>query len=195
MAIRDALAIDLDEAKITPVKKKGKLKYVKPEPSEPSSRGQQVMTIAAVLFVVFLFMMMILFMPKKTEGGVSLELKPDRPSYGLGQTINIDVQLVNKGSSGRAFALPTPQKYKLSILNESGQIVSEYTPTMIQVTSSLTISAGERQTLGTYFWNQTVRSFNGTDEVYTPVPAGTYTVKASFTGDSTISAEKKLLIV
>jgi len=190
MPVRDALTVDLDEAKTEPVKKKGTIKYVKPR----QSPGKQVGTAAFLAIIVCFFIIAMVLNPRKVEEGMALELHPEKPSYEKNQTINISVVLVNKGTSTRVFTLPTPQDYKLTIHSDSGQIVSEYAPTMSAVQSTITVKAGERVTLDSFSWNQTVRTFNGTDEVYTQVPSGTYTVKASFIGDLTVTAEKKISI-
>jgi hypothetical protein len=190
MPIRDGLTVDLDEAKTEPVKKKGTIKYVKPK----QSTGRQVGMAAFLAIIVCFFIIAMIMNPRTVTEGMSLELHPEKPSYEKGQTINLTVTLVNKGTSTRVFNLPTPQDYKLTVLSGSGQIVTEYAPIMPAVESKITVNGGEHVTLDPFSWNQTVRTFNGTEEVYTQVPSGTYTVKVTFIGDLTVTAELKISI-
>ena len=191
MAIRDGLAIDLDEARTEAVVRKGKLKYVAP-PRQPAHR--RVQKIAAALLVAVLVFGAVYYFYTQRDVPDTLRISLDKSTFSAGEEVVVTVHLQNSGPKAHSYTLPTSQTFGLEIINSSGGVVAEYSPDTTQQFQKLSTEPGRSLRLGEFSWNQTVLGYDGGNETWTQVPPGDYVIKAYFKGSADISAEKRITI-
>jgi hypothetical protein len=191
MAIRDGLAIDLDEAKTEAVVSKGKVRYVAP-PAQPAPR--RVMKIAAVLLVAVLVLAAVYYIYSQRDVADTLKISVDKSALAPGEEITVTVSLQNNGPKTHSYTLSSSEAFGWEITNSTGGIVAEGPSNVTQQTRQVTTGPGRTVRLGDFSWNQTIHGYDGDNETWTPVPSGEYVVRAYFRGSADISAEKRITI-
>jgi hypothetical protein len=191
MAIRDGLAIDLDEAKTEAVVSKGKLRYV-PPPAQPAPR--RVMKVAAALLVAVLMLGAIYYVYSQRDVPDTLRISVDKGTFAPGEEITVAVFLQDSGPKPHGYTLSSSQTFGWEIRNLTGGIVAEGPSNVTQETRQVSIEPGQSLRLGDFAWNQTVHGYDGENETWTQVPPGDYVISAYFKGSADISAEKRISI-
>ncbi len=191
MAIRDGMAVDLEKARTEPVVKKGRIKYV---PPPPQSRARRTSMLLAALALALILVGAVYIVYSQRDAADTLSLKLEKTAFSPGEDVNVSVSLVNPGGKAHGYDLPTPQLFGLEIINDSGDVVTEYVPDVQGNGPHLTIGPGETLRLGDFSWNQTIHVLNGMNESWAQAPSGDYTIKAYFKGSADIAAEKRITI-
>ncbi len=191
MAIRDGLAIDLDEAKTEPVVRKGKVRYVAPPPQSGPGR---VLKIAAALLVAVLVLGAVYYLYTQRDVPDTLRMSVGKAAFAAGEEVCVTVFLQNNGQKSHSYVLSSSQSFGLEIRNLTGGIVAEYAPNATPELRQITTRPGESLRLGDFAWNQTARQYDGGNETWAQVPAGDYIIKAYFKGSADIAAEKRISI-
>ena len=206
MAIRDGISFELDEERAREeeearrsrrAQKRGGKSFPQGAPADGMVR-RKPSAVLAMLAIVFIFVVAsayAFFALRQTPPEPRIEIGLEKTDFSFCETVNITVWLSNP-SNGilREYELGASQKFLLDIKNDSGGVVAAIYPQSQSGKTSLSVQPGQRVELGTFQWNQTVETSNGTNLTYVQAPSGMYVVKAWLNGYSDIWAQRNFVL-
>ena len=206
MAIRDGISIELDQerarqeqlARAAARKRKRGGKAQPGAGAESGEAGRRPSAVLAVLAIVFIFVMAAayaFFGLRQTPAVPSIEIGLEKTDFSLGETVNVTIWLRNPPNGAlRDYSIETSQKFQLGIKNQSGGVVAASVPEPVDQKTSFTLKPGDRLEIGAFQWNQTVAAGDGANVTYVRAPTGMYTIQAWFSADSSIWAQRNIIL-